>query len=370
MATDQRRFEVFVSSTYRDLQDARQRVTMTLLECDAFPSGMEIFPAADDDAWTLIRRIIDRCDYYLLVIAGKYGSIDPSSGLSYTEMEYDYALTAGKPVMAFLYKDIDSLRADQCETTDDGREKLNNFRHKVQKAKHVKYWKSLDDLPGQVALSYTKFVRDYPATGWMRADLASSAESLKELLDAKARVEELEDALTKANTTAPSGAEDLAQGSDEFEVSYQVSAFDESEYITVEHVVAWRASRPTWDSLFATVAPSLLQEAEESVLRKLIESFLLLEYFDDNKAALLQEAKRKKLQVGPKGFSNWGTHISGDDFGTIMVQLTALGLIEQSERKRSGAYWTLTPFGKARTVQLRAIKKLTAGPSSVKAAAD
>jgi hypothetical protein len=50
MATDQRRFEVFVSSTYSDLSEARQRVTMTLLECDAFPTGMEIFPATDDDA--------------------------------------------------------------------------------------------------------------------------------------------------------------------------------------------------------------------------------------------------------------------------------------------------------------------------------
>jgi hypothetical protein len=330
---------------------------MTLLECDAFPSGMEMFPAADDDAWTLIRRIIDGCDYYLLVIAGKYGSVDPSSGLSYTEMEYDYAVAASKPVMAFLYKDVDGLRADQCESTDEGREKYNNFRQKVQKAKHVKYWKSLDDLPGQVALSYTKFVRDYPATGWMRADQASSTESLKELLGAKARIEELEDALAKVNAAAPSGAEDLAQGSDEFEISYQVSAVYGDGYITVKQVAAWRSCRPTWDSLFATVAPSLLQEAEENVLREVLQSFLLLEYFSDNKAAIIEAATEKKFAVQSGEFSHWGTHISGDYFGTIMVQLSALGLIKQSERKRSGAYWTLTPLGEARTVQLRAIKK-------------
>ena len=72
MSADQKRYEVFLSSTYGDLREARQRVTMTLLECDAFPTGMEIFPATDD-AWTLIRRIIDGCDYYLLVIATTAG---------------------------------------------------------------------------------------------------------------------------------------------------------------------------------------------------------------------------------------------------------------------------------------------------------
>lgn len=118
MSTDQRRFQVFVSSTYLDLREARQQVTMTLLECDAFPTGMEIFPAADDDAWTLIQRVIDESDYYLLVIAGKYGSVDARSGLSYTEMEYDYAVSMGKPVMAFLHGDLGDLKSDLCESTE------------------------------------------------------------------------------------------------------------------------------------------------------------------------------------------------------------------------------------------------------------
>ena len=167
MSTDQRRFEVFVSLYLTgDLREARQRVTMTLLECDAFPTGMEIFPATDDDAWTLIRRIIDGCDYYLLVIAGKYGSVNETSSLSYTEMEYDYAVSAGKPVMAFLHSNLGGLKSDLCETTEERRVKLDNFREKVQTAKHVKFWKSTDDLAGQVALTYNKFVRLYPATGW------------------------------------------------------------------------------------------------------------------------------------------------------------------------------------------------------------
>jgi Domain of unknown function (DUF4062) len=205
MSADLKRYEVFLSSAYADLREARQGVTMTLLECDAFPTGMEIFPATDDDAWTLICRIIDECDYYLLVIAGKYGSVNPATGLSYTEMEYDYAASAGKPVMAFLHGDPGALRADRCESTEELRTKLENFRQKVQKAKHVKYWKSPEELAGHVARSYNRFVRSYPATGWVRADQASSAQSLKELLDAKAKIDELQAALERAKTSAPAG---------------------------------------------------------------------------------------------------------------------------------------------------------------------
>lgn len=54
-----------------------------LLELDCIPSGMELFPAADDDQWTLIKRVIDDCDYYIAIIAGRFGSAGPE-GKSFT----------------------------------------------------------------------------------------------------------------------------------------------------------------------------------------------------------------------------------------------------------------------------------------------
>lgn len=55
----EKRFQVFVSSTFADLQKERQEVIQALLELDCLPSGMELFPAADEDQWTLIKRVID-----------------------------------------------------------------------------------------------------------------------------------------------------------------------------------------------------------------------------------------------------------------------------------------------------------------------
>jgi hypothetical protein len=73
------------------------------LELDCLPSGMELFPAANEDQWTPI-EVIDDCDYYVLIIGGRYGSVHPS-GKSYTQMKYEYALSKNKPTIAFLHED-------------------------------------------------------------------------------------------------------------------------------------------------------------------------------------------------------------------------------------------------------------------------
>jgi hypothetical protein len=98
--TVSKKYQVFVSSTYTDLQEERQEVIKALLELDCFPAGMEFFPSTDDDQWTLIKRIIDECDYYIIIIGGRYGSVTPE-GISHTEKEYRYALETGKPIIAF-----------------------------------------------------------------------------------------------------------------------------------------------------------------------------------------------------------------------------------------------------------------------------
>ena len=67
----EKKYQVFVSSTYRDLATERQDVIQALLGLDCIPVGMELFPAADDDQWTLIKRLIDDCDYYILIVGGR-----------------------------------------------------------------------------------------------------------------------------------------------------------------------------------------------------------------------------------------------------------------------------------------------------------
>jgi hypothetical protein len=70
----EKRYQVFVSSTYEDLQEERREVMQALLTLNCIPTGMELFPAADDDSWTWIKGFIEGCDYYVVIIGGRYGS--------------------------------------------------------------------------------------------------------------------------------------------------------------------------------------------------------------------------------------------------------------------------------------------------------
>ena len=92
------KYQVFISSTYKDLVSERESLIMSLLSSKYIPCGMEIFPSSSESQFEYIKRMLNLCDYYVLVLAGRYGEIG-SNGLSYTEMEYNYAVEDRKSVV-------------------------------------------------------------------------------------------------------------------------------------------------------------------------------------------------------------------------------------------------------------------------------
>ncbi len=217
-----KRYQVFVSSTYEDLIEERQQVMQALLELDCMPSGMELFPAADEDQWTLIKRVIDDCDYYIVIIGGRYGSVN-SSGINYTQMEYEYAIEQSKPVIAFLHKNPGKLIADKTEKDPDKAEKLAEFR-KLAQNKMVKYWVSASDLGSVVSRSLVKWIKSNPAVGWVKADNIVDKDMIQENLQLRKRLEEMTKELENATLRAPLGTESLSQGDDLVEIEYRFNA--------------------------------------------------------------------------------------------------------------------------------------------------
>ena len=119
-----KRYQVFVSSTYEDLIEERLEVMKAFLELDCIPCGMEYFPAANEDQRTFIENLIDTCDYYVVIISGRYGSED-AEGKSYTQKEYEYALSKGIPTIGFIRHDRASLPSEKRE--EEGSETLQKL---------------------------------------------------------------------------------------------------------------------------------------------------------------------------------------------------------------------------------------------------
>lgn len=182
------RYQIFISSTFRDLHRERQAVLDAILNIGHFPAGMELFPASDATPWEIIERVIDDSDYYVLIVGGMYGSTD-SKGISYTEREYDYAKSKGIPILAFLHENPDAIPAGKVEMHTNGRKKLAAFREKLQ-THHCKYWRDAQDLQYKVAVSLVQEINLKPAIGWVRANEVVEAANAKHVADAQAAAEE------------------------------------------------------------------------------------------------------------------------------------------------------------------------------------
>ncbi len=322
-----KRYQVFVSSTYADLKEERQHVTQALMEMDCIPAGMELFPATDEEQWEFIKRIIDDCDYYLLIIGGRYGSTI-EEGISYTEKEYDYAVEKGLKVVALIHENPDDIPVGKSDISPEIRAKLKAFREKVSGNRLVKYWNKAGDLPGLVALSLSKTIKTFPATGWVRASEVSNEDLLAELNELRKENSGLKIDLSKLQQSPSYKIEGLA-GLDE---TFTING---SQYVH-SHKRAW-VSTLTWSEIFSIVAPYLIQHPNE----KQVKSVLL-------------SAIQAKEELN-------GVHITleDQDLQTISIQLKSHGLIRTRYSKTTSGsmalFWTLTPKGERLMVQLRVI---------------
>lgn len=100
-----KKLQIFISSTFTDLQEERQAAVEAVLKAGHIPAGMELFRSGDESQKETITKWIKESDAYMLILGGRYGSIEPSSGKSYTHWEYDFAGELGIPRFAVVISD-------------------------------------------------------------------------------------------------------------------------------------------------------------------------------------------------------------------------------------------------------------------------
>lgn len=165
------RYQIFVSSTYTDLIPVRRQVTEQILSMNHIPAGMEMFSASGRQQWATIQKAIDNSDYYVLIIGERYGSISPEDGISYTEKEFNYALSKNIPTLCFLPGRNYSTPREHRETDQALIEKLEFFKGRL-KEQLCDFWESGEELVSKVSTALYKIFTEEPGTGWIRGDAA------------------------------------------------------------------------------------------------------------------------------------------------------------------------------------------------------
>ena len=188
-----RKYQIFISSTYEDLKVAREKVKDAILSMYHFPVGMELFGAADEEQWEIIRETIDSSDYYVLIIAQRYGSIiseGPDAGMSYTEREFRYAKAKGIPILVFLMNDDVAVRPVHVDKEPEKVEKLREFKNEIKTGRTVVWWSNEDELATKVTTSLYKEFSRKKRPGWIRGNAIDLEKSLGENITPNADIEE------------------------------------------------------------------------------------------------------------------------------------------------------------------------------------
>jgi Domain of unknown function (DUF4062) len=191
----QRKYQIFVSSTFQDLTLERRAVTEVILSMGHIPVGMELFEAGNEDQWSYIKNRINEVDYYIVIVAERYGSVGPD-GVSYTEMEYRYAVQNEVPVAALLLDQAQRSLWPRGKIDFENQGKLEEFRQLCEK-RMVSYWSDSGSLTTKCQLALNGLFRRYPRTGWVSADQAVSPHLASELARLSAENAKLRDELLK-----------------------------------------------------------------------------------------------------------------------------------------------------------------------------
>lgn len=318
------KYQVFISSTYTDLIDERRKVLDVLLMADCIPAGMEAFVATDLEQFEVIKKVIDYCDYYVLIIGKRYGSISSETGISYTEMEYDYAISKGIPVLVFAIDESIELPENKIDTDTEKIEKLRTFRDKAMSNRMATVWRSSDELTGNLAISIMKAKTEIKRPGWQRAVSYDEASLRREIMDLQVE----KDKLLKSNTEKQKIIDSLTEQTD--------LAFDNCNiyfkyyyYRTVYSGSRTKSEKTNKDKniplldLFKVISLEML---DVSITEKGVENAIKSKLFDETTSIYFEDSQIIKF---------------------ILNQLCELKLIYSKwSSNQSALFWGVTEMGK------------------------
>jgi hypothetical protein len=149
---------VFISSTYHDLVPYRESIWEVLSDLNFTIKGMEKFGARKSCPLDTCLLEVTNADVYIGIIAYRFGSVESETGKSFTQLEYEKALSLNKEILIYLLDDDGFIQPKYIDFGDKAI-KLDQFKKILRKNHTVDFYKDPIDLKIKI---YEKLKELYP----------------------------------------------------------------------------------------------------------------------------------------------------------------------------------------------------------------
>lgn len=150
---------VFISSTFEDLQTHRRKVWDLLEDYDVNIRGMERFGARKESPLQTCLAEVEQCDIFIGIIAFKLGTVDKSTGKSFTQREYERAYELEKEIFIYSIDEKNSKITYQDIDFDEKKGKLLSFKSILKERHTVDFFVSDEDLKAKLKRKFDELLQ-------------------------------------------------------------------------------------------------------------------------------------------------------------------------------------------------------------------
>jgi DNA-binding beta-propeller fold protein YncE len=147
---------IYMSSTFKDLEECREKVKHNLERMDHKVIAMENYVAEDKIPVEKCQDDVTSCGLYIGIFAWRYGYVPDGYDKSITELEYRKAIETGKDCLIFLLHEDAPWPGKFVDIGKDA-EKIRALRDELSRVRMVSFFKSADELAGLVGAAVYKW---------------------------------------------------------------------------------------------------------------------------------------------------------------------------------------------------------------------
>ena len=318
-----KRYQVFISTSGREMQPERIVLSQTLVGMGFFSWGLE---QRTPLSTAFARRQIDDCDYVVILLGSQYGE-QSVSGVSYMHLEYIYAVTKQKPIIVFMHEDPLSRDLSLQDEKPELQEKFLEFRKVLQQqADQIFTYRTMRDLEMAVRLNMSHMLERYPVSGWGRPQ---NTQLLHDEVDRlKAKIEQLETEVGKREVD-PFLSLPKVLMHEVFSFEYRMHAYQDGNFkeLKVQKKLTWMQLLNILGSVFVNPTP-------EEYFSKCINEYLNTNGLEDARLEMPRAHAVARAQINIRALhsikmqmrqNDWIAQSGRDDRQRMLWQLTAKG---------------------------------------------